>query len=258
MPDRVQRRLAEFIEPFRVPPGTRVRLAKDFDPAFKAGIEEKSRGVELLADGVRLLAEYQSRLAAQDTWGVLGDPAGARRGGEGRDDPPRHERGESPGRGRPQLQGPVGRGARPRLPLALRAAAPGPRRDRLLLTAGLVGLYMAIVIDALIAFGKSQYGGYPIGSSIALTAFALMIVVATYESRSAWLSALTEETFDNRTLNVTALVEVVLALMVTQMDGFRRLLGTEPLTGPQFLLAVAAAVGLFVSWELGKLVARRR
>ena len=71
MPDRVQRRLAEFIEPFRVPPGTRVRLAKDFDPASKAGIEKKSRGVELLADGVRLLAEYQSRLAAQDTWGVL-------------------------------------------------------------------------------------------------------------------------------------------------------------------------------------------
>ena len=128
----------------------------------------------------------------------------------------------------------------------------------LLLTAGLVGLYMAIVIDALIAFGKSHYGGYPIGSSIALTAFALMIVVAAYESRSAWLSALTDETFDNRTLNVTALVEIVLALMVTQMDGFRRLLGTEPLTAPQFLLAVAAAVGLFVSWELGKLVARRR
>jgi hypothetical protein len=29
------------------------------------------------------------------------------------------------------------------------------------------------------------------------------------------------------------------------------------LSGPQFLLALAAAVGLLVFWELGKLVARR-
>jgi PPK2 family polyphosphate:nucleotide phosphotransferase len=73
MPDaRVQRRrLAHFIEPFRVEPGKRVKLARDFDPAFKAGVKKKSEGVELLAEGVRLLTEYQARLAAQDTWGVL-------------------------------------------------------------------------------------------------------------------------------------------------------------------------------------------
>ena len=35
-----QRRLASFIEPFRVPPGMKVRLAKDFDPAFKGGRRE--------------------------------------------------------------------------------------------------------------------------------------------------------------------------------------------------------------------------
>jgi PPK2 family polyphosphate:nucleotide phosphotransferase len=69
---RVQRRrVAEFIEPFRVEPGRRVRLAKDFDPAFKGGVRKKKDGVELLAEGVELLAEYQARLAAQDTWGVL-------------------------------------------------------------------------------------------------------------------------------------------------------------------------------------------
>ena len=66
-----QRRAAEFIKPFRVEPGRRVSLAKDFDPAFKAGVNKKRDGVELLAEGVRLLAEYQARLAAQDTWGVL-------------------------------------------------------------------------------------------------------------------------------------------------------------------------------------------
>ena len=71
MADRVQKRLAEFIAPFRVTPGAKVTLAKDFDPAFKGGIDKKRKGVELLGEGVRLLADYQSRLAAQDTWGVL-------------------------------------------------------------------------------------------------------------------------------------------------------------------------------------------
>src|SRR5690242_20750279 len=72
VPDRVQKkRLAEFIAPFRVAPGKRVRLAKDFDPAFKAGISKKKDGVGLLEEGKALLAEYQARLAAQDTWGVL-------------------------------------------------------------------------------------------------------------------------------------------------------------------------------------------
>src|SRR5436305_10438721 len=71
MADRRQKRLAEFIEPFRVKPGSHVKLARDFDPAFKADITKKKRGRELLAEGVALLAEFQTRLAAQDTWGVL-------------------------------------------------------------------------------------------------------------------------------------------------------------------------------------------
>jgi PPK2 family polyphosphate:nucleotide phosphotransferase len=69
--DRREKRLAEFIEPLRVKPGRKVVLARDFDPGFKAGIKGKREGVDILAEGVRLLAEYQSRLAAQDTWGVL-------------------------------------------------------------------------------------------------------------------------------------------------------------------------------------------
>jgi PPK2 family polyphosphate:nucleotide phosphotransferase len=64
-------RLAEFVEPFRVEPGSRVRLAKDFDPAFKAGVKKKKDGVELLRRGVEMLCEYQQRLAAQDHYGVL-------------------------------------------------------------------------------------------------------------------------------------------------------------------------------------------
>ena len=71
MPDIAPERIPEFIEPFRVRPGSRVRLPHDFDPAFKGGVTKKKRGRELLEQGVSLLSEYQARLAAQDTWGVL-------------------------------------------------------------------------------------------------------------------------------------------------------------------------------------------
>jgi PPK2 family polyphosphate:nucleotide phosphotransferase len=66
-----RRRLEEFVAPFRVSPGSKVVLRRDFDPAFKGGIKKKKEGVELLNLGVHLLSEYQARLAAQSTWGVL-------------------------------------------------------------------------------------------------------------------------------------------------------------------------------------------
>jgi PPK2 family polyphosphate:nucleotide phosphotransferase len=66
-----RQRLEDFVAPFKVKPGSRVRLGKDFDPSFKAGLKKKKDGVALLQEGVRLLCEYQARLAAQDTWGVL-------------------------------------------------------------------------------------------------------------------------------------------------------------------------------------------
>ncbi|MGA7704220.1 MAG: polyphosphate kinase 2 family protein [Solirubrobacteraceae bacterium] len=70
MTGKRQRRITEFIEPFQVKPGSKTILAEDFDPAFKGGVKKKE-GVTLLAEGVRLLSEYQARLAAQDKWGVL-------------------------------------------------------------------------------------------------------------------------------------------------------------------------------------------
>jgi PPK2 family polyphosphate:nucleotide phosphotransferase len=71
MEKKRRKRLEDFIAPFLVKPGSRVTLSKDFDPAFKAGVEKKKAGVALVQEGVRLMTEYQARLAAQDTWGVL-------------------------------------------------------------------------------------------------------------------------------------------------------------------------------------------
>ncbi|HTZ06818.1 MAG TPA: polyphosphate kinase 2 family protein [Gaiellaceae bacterium] len=66
-----EKRIAEFVKSFRVTPGKKVTLAKDFDPGFKTTVESKKQGQEMLTNGIEMLAEYQSRLYAQDTHGVL-------------------------------------------------------------------------------------------------------------------------------------------------------------------------------------------
>jgi P-type Ca2+ transporter type 2C len=126
-----------------------------------------------------------------------------------------------------------------------------------MLTSGLVGLYIAICSVVLIYYGTKHFDPAT-ASSIGLTAFGLMLVVAAYECRSLTGSVLTPDAFDNSRLNWTAAVEVALAVAVTQTDLFNRLLDTTPLTAGQFLLALATAVLLLVLWEVGKLVARRR
>jgi len=63
--------VSELVGPLRVKPGSEVRLPGDFDPGARFGVRKKNDGARLLRQGVELLAEYQQRLAAQDTYGVL-------------------------------------------------------------------------------------------------------------------------------------------------------------------------------------------
>jgi Ca2+-transporting ATPase len=51
--------------------------------------------------------------------------------------------------------------------------------------------------------------------------------------------------------------EFVLAVLVTQMDAFNRLLGTAQLNMHQFAWALIPPVALMLLWELGKYIARR-
>jgi len=71
MADKRAERIAELIKPLRVKPGSKVDLARDFDPGYKADLVKKKEGRQLLETGIGLLADYQRRLAAQDTYGVL-------------------------------------------------------------------------------------------------------------------------------------------------------------------------------------------
>jgi PPK2 family polyphosphate:nucleotide phosphotransferase len=65
-----KRRIAEFVEPFRVTNGKNFRLG-DYDADDTRGVKSKEEAVEYLKRGVELLAEMQDRLYAQDQWGVL-------------------------------------------------------------------------------------------------------------------------------------------------------------------------------------------
>jgi PPK2 family polyphosphate:nucleotide phosphotransferase len=69
---QVVKQAAKLSEPFRVADGDRFRL-KDFDPGetLEFGAEDKERAEEVLAMGVRALANLQDKLYAQDRWALL-------------------------------------------------------------------------------------------------------------------------------------------------------------------------------------------
>lgn len=110
---------------------------------------------------------------------------------------------------------------------------------------------------ALIKLGENHFGSVHVGSSMAFTAFSLCLIVAAFECRSETASALRTTTFDSRQMNLAALSEFVLAVLVTQLDGFRRILGTAEIDLRQFGWALLAAVVFLALWELGKAMARR-
>jgi Ca2+-transporting ATPase len=125
-------------------------------------------------------------------------------------------------------------------------------------TVALAGLFMSVAINLLIVFGKSEYDKTEIGSTMGLVAFSLMLVVAAFECRDEKASILRQETFDNNTLNITALVEIVLAILIAKGAFLPSLLGTSTLSGGQWLIGAAPALVLFIAWELVKAIARRR
>ncbi len=144
----------------------------------------------------------------------------------------------------------------------LMARRPRPRGESVLttsvlVTVGLAGLAIAIGLLSLIQLGRYHFGDAAVGNSIAFTSFALCLIVAAVECRSATESVLTTATFDSKQMNRVLLGEFVLAVLVTQMDAFQHLLGTVRITLPQFAWALVPAVALLALWELGKLIARR-
>jgi Ca2+-transporting ATPase len=126
-----------------------------------------------------------------------------------------------------------------------------------LLTVGLAGLAITVGLLTLLQLGTSEFGSVEIGRSIAFTSFALCLIVAAVQCRSETGTVFTTATFDSKQMNRAILVEVVLAVLVTQMDVFNRLLDTVPIDLAQFGWALVPPIVLLVLWEIGKLLARR-
>jgi Ca2+-transporting ATPase len=125
-------------------------------------------------------------------------------------------------------------------------------------TVGLVGLFMAVAINVLIVFGENQYDTLGVASTMGLVAFSMMLIIAAFECRDEKASILRVETFDNRALNITAVIEVALAVLIATGAFLPDLLGTVTLTSGQWLIGASPALVLFLGWEIGKLIARRR
>ncbi len=145
----------------------------------------------------------------------------------------------------------------------LMARRPRPRGEPVLttsvmITVGLAGLAITIGLLSMIELGQHHFGSLAIGNSIAFTAFALCLIVAAVECRSETGTAATAATFDSKQMNWAMLGEFVLAVAVTQMDLFNRLLGTTQINLRQFAWALIPAIALLALWEAGKLIARRR
>ena len=145
----------------------------------------------------------------------------------------------------------------------LMSRRPRPRGEPILtrgvmITCGLVGLFIAVANLALIATGKNHYGSVKTGQSMGLVAFSLMLVVAAFEARSETTTAFDTDIFNSSKMNTIAAAEVAGTFLITQANFMNRLLGTNQLTAAQWGFAFLAAVVLLLGWEAGKWIARRR
>ena len=140
---------------------------------------------------------------------------------------------------------------------------PRPRGEpvltrRVMIIVGLAGLAITIGLLLLIELGTRHFGSTQVGISIAFTSFALCLIVAAVECRSETATVLTTATFDSRQMNRAMIGEVVLAVLVTQMDVFRRLLGTTQINLGEYAWALVPAIALLLLCELGRLHALRQ
>lgn len=59
------------IRRFIVPPGETIRLSRDYDPAYAAGVRDKKAAKHQLQENIKKLSDLQDRLYAQNTYALL-------------------------------------------------------------------------------------------------------------------------------------------------------------------------------------------
>ena len=63
--------MEELAKQFKIPPGKQISLTRDHDPALRLESLTKAAARSTLEEGIKLLAEYQDRLYAQNTYALL-------------------------------------------------------------------------------------------------------------------------------------------------------------------------------------------
>jgi Ca2+-transporting ATPase len=124
-------------------------------------------------------------------------------------------------------------------------------------TVGLTGLAITIGLLTLLQLGKTEFHSLDVARSVSFTSFALMLIVAAFECRSETQTIFRTDTFDSKQMNRAAFLELVMAILVTQLDALRRLLDTTDIGMKEFRWALIPPIVLLALWELGKFVARR-
>src|SRR2546430_15720745 len=68
-PDLSPKRIRKFVKPFLVPPGAKVRLPNDFDPASTGGYnrEDGAGGLQILPARIPPISDYLARLVGQSS-----------------------------------------------------------------------------------------------------------------------------------------------------------------------------------------------
>jgi P-type Ca2+ transporter type 2C len=140
---------------------------------------------------------------------------------------------------------------------------PRPRGESILtsgmmVTCGLVGLFVAVGNLTMIAVGRNHFHSLVVGQSMGLVAFTVMLIVAAFEARSETESVFRVATFNSGRMNLIAAAEFFGAFLITQADFMQRLLGTTRLAPRQWGLALVSALVLLGLWEAAKAIARTR
>ncbi|WP_218165470.1 polyphosphate kinase 2 family protein [Methanolobus zinderi] len=71
IPEEMEDRIKAVMDIMRVPPDEKIDLEKDYDPGFTGKWMKKKEAKETLVRGIRLLAEMQNKLYAQDQYALL-------------------------------------------------------------------------------------------------------------------------------------------------------------------------------------------
>ncbi|MCG2624325.1 HAD-IC family P-type ATPase [Arthrobacter sp. I2-34] len=118
------------------------------------------------------------------------------------------------------------------------------------------GLFMAASTLLLVQIGKTSYDSLETGQTMAVVGLALMNIALALNLRYPEESAFGPSTVSNPKLLWAFAWAVVGSMLITQMRVLQDLFGTEPLTGPQWVVCLLPAVILLLLGELGKLVLR--